>query len=150
MPHRAANTPSQVPEIVAALRRILTHVTSESSGPWLHLSVTMSQMKVLMLLREHAAMRVGALAQHLNVAVPTITGIVDRLVREGLVERHHDPSDRRVVLSVLTDEGQEFMERLAHRSDDDLNRQVASLTEEEQAAIARALKRLDEALAAAS
>ena len=95
-------------------------------------------------------MRVGALAQHLNVAVPTITGIVDRLVREALVERQHDPSDRRAVLNVLTDKGQQLMERLAYRSDDDLNRQVASLSEEEQAAIARALTRLDEALATAS
>jgi len=42
------------------------------------------------------------------------------------------------------------MERLVHRSDEDLNRQVASLAEKEQGAIAQALRRLDEGFAAAS
>ncbi len=150
MPRRAApTTESQAPEIVTTLRRLLSHLTGDS-GVWMELVVTMSQMKVLMLVRENGAMRVGVLAQHLNVSTPTITGIIDRLVREGLVERQDDPSDRRVVLNRLTPQGQALMERLAHRSDDELNRQVASLSEAEQSAVAQALKRLDAAFAAAS
>ncbi len=151
MPRRpASTTPSQALEIIASLRRVLSRVGGESSAVWIELDVTMPQMKVLMLLREHGALRVGVLARHLNVSTPTITGIVDRLVRQSLVERADDPSDRRLVLNGLTDKGVEAMERLAHRSDIELQRMVGSLSAEEQAEIARSLKRLNEALPPAS
>jgi DNA-binding MarR family transcriptional regulator len=35
----------------------------------------------------------------------TVTSVVDTLVRDGYVERHRDPGDRRVVRLYLTDEG---------------------------------------------
>lgn len=151
MPRRpASTTPSQAPEIVASLRRVLARIGGESSAVWMDLNITMPQMKVLMLLRESGTLRVGVLARHLNVSTPTITGIVDRLVREDLVKREDDPSDRRVVLNSLTEKGQGVIERLAHRSDAELQRMVGSLSAEEQTEIAQSLKRLNEALATAS
>ncbi len=151
MPRRAAApTPPQVPEIVASLRRILARIGGERSGVWMDLNITMPQMKVLLLLSENGALRVGVLAKHLNVSTPTITGIVDRLVREDLVKREDDPSDRRVVLNSLTGKGQAVMERLAQRSDAELQRMVVSLSAEEKTEIARSLKRLGEALTSAS
>jgi DNA-binding MarR family transcriptional regulator len=110
------------------------------------LDVTMPQMKVLMLLRENGALRVGVLARHLNVSTPTITGIVDRLVRQDLVKREDDPSDRRVVLNVLTAKGEQLMERLRHRSDEELTRIVGGLSAQEQTEVAHALKRLEDAI----
>ncbi len=151
MPRRAAApTPSQVPEIVASLRRLLAQIGGESSGVWMELHITMPQMKVLLLLSEHGALRVGVLARHLNVSTPTITGIVDRLVREDLVQRTDDPSDRRVVINSLTEKGRGVMERLQERTDTELLRMVGSLSAEEQAEISRPLRRLDEALTPAS
>ncbi len=151
MPRRtAAKNDPQATEIVASLRRILSRIGGESSDVWMDVNITMPQMKVLMLVRENGAMRVGVLARHLNVSTPTITGIVDRLVRQGLVQREDDPSDRRVVLNSLTGKGQGVMERLAHRSDAELQRMVGSLSAEEQTAIAQSLKRLDEELASPS
>jgi DNA-binding MarR family transcriptional regulator len=113
------------------------------------LDVTMPQMKVLMLLRENGALRVGILARHLNVSTPTITGIVDRLVRQELVKREDDPSDRRVVLNVLTPKGEQLMERLRHRSDEELTRVISTLSAQEQTDLARSLKRLEEAITGA-
>ena len=134
-------------EIVQSLRSIITRVTGDASGAWMDLDVTMPQMKVLMLLRENGALRVGVLARHLNVSTPTITGIVDRLVRQDLVKREDDPSDRRVVLNVLTAKGEQLMERLRHRSDEELTRIVGALSAQEQTEVAQALKRLEEAIA---
>jgi len=99
-------------EAAQALQDIVMRISAESSGNWMGLDVTMPQMKVLMLLRENGALRVGVLARHLNVSTPTITGIVDRLVRQTLVRRDDDPTDRRVVLNVLTRQGEEMMDRL--------------------------------------
>jgi DNA-binding MarR family transcriptional regulator len=46
------------------------------------------------------------------VAQPTVTTLVGRLERDGLVRRAPDPADARAVLVHLTDAGRE---RLAHR-----------------------------------
>ena len=40
-----------------------------------------------------------------------VTGMVDRLEEEGLLERRPDPGDRRVTLIALTDKGAETRER---------------------------------------
>lgn len=143
----AGRATSKSQEVVQALREVITHVTGDASGAWMELDVTMPQMKVLMLLRENGALRVGVLARYLAVSTPTITGIVDRLVRQGLVRREDDPSDRRVVLNVLTPKGEQLMERLRHRSDEELLRVVSSLSAQEQADLARSLTRLVTAIA---
>lgn len=142
----AARSTTKSQEIVQSLRSIITRVMGDASGAWMDLDVTMPQMKVLMLLRENGALRVGILARHLAVSTPTITGIVDRLVRHDLVRREDDPSDRRVVLNVLTPKGEQLMERLRHRSDEELLRIVGGLNAQEQADLARALKRLEEVI----
>ena len=41
----------------------------------------------------------------------TLTSVVDRLVREGYVQRRPDPADRRVVRLYLTDLGRQACER---------------------------------------
>jgi DNA-binding MarR family transcriptional regulator len=48
---------------------------------------------------------IGELARHLEVREPTITATVDRLEREGLVERSRHPADGRVVVVRITDAG---------------------------------------------
>lgn len=48
----------------------------------------------------------GALAQRFGVSRPTVTRMVDGLIKKGLVERQIDPIDRRVTMVSLTDAGQ--------------------------------------------
>ncbi len=52
------------------------------------------------------------LADAMLLRCATITGIIDRLVRMGLVERHRDPKDRRRVLVQLTAEGCQLVDRV--------------------------------------
>ncbi|MFN0072522.1 MAG: MarR family winged helix-turn-helix transcriptional regulator [Chloroflexota bacterium] len=107
--------------------------------PWLAVELTMPQLKVLFRLNAQGPARVGALARALRVTLPTMTGILDRLVEQGLIRRDEDPTDRRLVISRLTPEGQELVDQLqaAGRtrlarvyealSPDDLARHVAAL-----------------------
>jgi DNA-binding MarR family transcriptional regulator len=46
------------------------------------------------------------------VTPPTISGIVDRLVKLGLVRREDDESDRRLVRNLLTEDGANACSRL--------------------------------------
>jgi len=76
---------------------------------WKELELTVTQLLVLFLLRQAPGTPAGALAEDLRVTPPTVTGLVDRLVRMGLVRREEDPKDRRLVRNVLTERGEEAL-----------------------------------------
>ncbi len=73
---------------------------------WEDLGLTMSQLRVLIILNGDPGMTAGNLAERLSVRPSTVTGIVDRLVKQDLVERRADPDDRRVVRNFLSTTGE--------------------------------------------
>ena len=76
---------------------------------WKEAELTVTQLRVLFILREAPGAPAGLLAERLRVTPPTVTGLVDRLVRMGVVRREEDPKDRRLVRNVLTERGQEVL-----------------------------------------
>ena len=72
---------------------------------WADLGLTTAQLRVLFLVRQAPGVTAGELATRLAVTPPTISGIVDRLVRLDLVRREDDRSDRRLVRNHLTETG---------------------------------------------
>lgn len=81
---------------------------------------TVARSRVLLLLRTRGPLRLGDVADVLNVAARTITDVVDGLVALGWVERFTAPDDRRAVLVQLTDLGRSQAKAL-----DEVNRQLA-------------------------
>lgn len=78
--------------------------------------LTMPQMRVLFMLAERPGASAGELADELQVAPPTVTGMTDRLHRQGLIVRGVDPSDRRLVRLSLSDEGLRLTTEVAEMS----------------------------------
>jgi DNA-binding MarR family transcriptional regulator len=72
---------------------------------WSDDNLTIPQMRLLWTLRDEDGLPVGALAERLGVNPSTITGHVDRLVRQDLVRREEDADDRRIVRNYLTEPG---------------------------------------------
>ena len=58
-------------------------------------------------------MKMSELSQHLVVSNGNVTGVVDRLVSEGLAERTNLKSDRRAFLVRITDKGRALMDEMA-------------------------------------
>jgi DNA-binding MarR family transcriptional regulator len=54
----------------------------------------------------------SSIAVTLGIAVSTATGIIDNLVKKGLVARSADTGDRRVVICALSPQGQEIINRI--------------------------------------
>jgi MarR family transcriptional regulator, organic hydroperoxide resistance regulator len=79
---------------------------------WLEVDLTMPQLKVLFILHAEDGASMGRLATALGVTLSTVTGIVDRLVEHGLVQRQEDPQDRRLVVCRLTPRALTTVERL--------------------------------------
>jgi len=84
----------------------------------------------------------GDLADEVGVSVPTTTGLVDRLAREGLVERRPHPSDRRIVLVGLTDEGRRVAKRAAAYLAEMMGKLLADLEAGEREGLAHAFERV--------
>lgn len=80
---------------------------------WEALGLTMSQIRVLFLLHREPGIMAGLLAERLGVRPATVTGIVDRLVDQGLVRRCAAPDDRRVVRHQLTARGSAVMSEIS-------------------------------------
>lgn len=86
----------------------------EDIDPWLELELSTPQLKALLLVSaSEGGLRMRPFAERLGASTPYATGIVDRLVERGLVERVPHPTDRRVVLVRLTESGSSFLERLS-------------------------------------
>lgn len=79
---------------------------------WAQMGLTTAQLRVLFLVREEPGVTAGELASRIGVTPPTISGIVDRLVKSGLVRREDDETDRRLVRNFLTEQGEAICARL--------------------------------------
>lgn len=64
-----------------------------------------TQVKVLLALSDEEAVTMRALADRLRYDASNLTTLVDRLERDGLVERRPHPTDRRVTEVAITAEG---------------------------------------------
>lgn len=116
--------------------------SEEISAAWSQAQVTMQQFRVMTILYHEGPTRVSDLAIRLEVSTPTVTGILDRLVRQRLSYRMSDPRDRRVVLNNLTAEGRELVERLQPAQGTQLERALTRLDNDERELLHRGLQTL--------
>lgn len=79
--------------------------------------VTPGRINVLMTLASQPAnqLPLSELGDYLVVTRANITGLVDGLVKDGLVRRIDHPEDRRMILAELTDKGKRFIDWFAPR-----------------------------------
>jgi DNA-binding MarR family transcriptional regulator len=96
-------------------------------------------VRVLDRLGEVPVSRYGA---ELGLARSTITNLVDRLERAGLVARVASPSDRRVTLVQLTGTGRDAMEVRARFAESDVARRLFALEATDQAVLSELLERV--------
>jgi DNA-binding MarR family transcriptional regulator len=64
-----------------------------------------SEMQTLHLLRLNGPLSPGRLAELMDLSTGTVTGVLDRLERLGLVTRQRHPDDRRKILVTLDEAG---------------------------------------------
>jgi DNA-binding MarR family transcriptional regulator len=98
---------------------------------WAELGLTTAQLRVMFLMRQDPGVTAGELACRLSVTPPTISGIVDRLVRMDLVRREDDAADRRLVRNFLTDKGEAACSRLARGGDAFTRRIMTEMSDED-------------------
>jgi len=72
-------------------------------------NITNSQFITLMAIHHSGRCTMSRLAQGLHVAMPTVTGLIDRLIKSDLVTRVAGQEDRRQVYVELSAKGQKLI-----------------------------------------
>lgn len=92
-------------EINRAIYRLLK-TEADRSG------ITVVQLKTLYKISVNTDIGLGELAEKLRLTNSTVSGVIDRLVQSGLVERVIPPENRRSVSIHLTEKGKEILNGL--------------------------------------
>jgi len=110
MPHRDRDQQRQ--RLIELSHEIQTRMArAHYAAEWSALELTMPQFRTLGLLST-GSYRMSEIAATMGISMQAATSLIDRLVDKQLVERHHDVSDRRVVLCRLTPAGQAEIDQL--------------------------------------
>jgi DNA-binding MarR family transcriptional regulator len=93
---------------ITRVQQILTGRVEEALAP---LGLTFARFEILRLLgfTRHGRLPMGKISNRLQVHPASVTSAVKRLEREGLIRRHTDIEDNRIVLAAITDKGQEIL-----------------------------------------
>ncbi|MEM7610714.1 MAG: MarR family transcriptional regulator [Pseudomonadota bacterium] len=92
-------------EIISALRRIMRATDMQSQKLLRQSGLTVPQLLLMQAIAREGHPSTSALAKHIVVSQATVTRIIDRLERDGLVRREKSSTDKRVVNISLTDAG---------------------------------------------
>jgi len=86
--------------------------------------------------------KISELAKMLSVTKPQMTFLVEQLVETGIVERHPDDKDRRVIHLVLSEKGRTLLKEMKQKVKNNIKTQLAGLTKDDLQEMAAALDTL--------
>ena len=89
--------------------------------------------------RTPKGMTLGELSQRMMVLNGNVTGLVDRLVEQGLIDRQPSRTDRRAQIVRLTAEGRRFFRAMARENGDWIGDMFAELSQNEIETLLRLL-----------
>ncbi len=140
----ATPTPSSVSrdDVVEHLAE-LARLRRPETPPWIVAQdLTFGQLRVVFWLARHGPASMSQIAQWLSVSLATVTGIVERVERHGLVARRHRDDDRRVVECDVTDAGSALVAEIDGIRLDAIRQILAVLDQTELAAFDGLLTRI--------
>jgi MarR family transcriptional regulator, negative regulator of the multidrug operon emrRAB len=110
---------------------------------WQEAELTLTQAVVLRELRQ-GAQTAGRLGQEVGLSPTSVTRLVDRLERRGLVSRRRESEDRRCVHVHLEPAGEKLLSQIRILRGSALHQAIESMTDEERRDFTASLRRLVE------
>lgn len=92
-------------------RRMFTRIIASVARSLQEHDLSVTQLAALYMLDERTTLRVTDISTELGLSLPTTSRLIDDLVRQKLVARDEDPSDRRARILTLTAKGRSFIEK---------------------------------------
>jgi DNA-binding MarR family transcriptional regulator len=106
------NKSQLVQEIVELEQQVGRIIGQHAHSIWIDSGLTLTQLKSLFLISNKGSTNFRKLAKALGVTPSNVTGIVDRLVEQGLVSRTQNPEDRREMTLQATGTGKALVSNI--------------------------------------
>jgi DNA-binding MarR family transcriptional regulator len=146
-----ADNEQLIADIMGAQERLQHLFAYDRSDPLFSSHLTLSQLRILMLLHRSDGMSGRELSERIGVGLAALSGMIDRLVAHDLVIRQEDPHDRRVRRISLSTVGAEIIDSIITAGAEKQRRLLSRLSDAELAQVAAAVQimvRVAEELAA--
>lgn len=125
-----------------SLRRIVKALHEYSMSVEKQFGLTGPQLWALWELSRAGTLSLKALSARMHLDPSTVTGVVDRLQKRGLLVRATDPEDRRRVVLSLTAEGSHLLKEAPHPAQGQLLHALHGMGLEEVERLNQTLKQL--------
>lgn len=101
---------------------------------WLTLDIEMPKQELftIMIVDKLGEITMSQISDQMNFPMSTATGIIDRLVKKGYIQRGKSEFDRRIVAITLTDKGRLFAQNLKTNISTYIKMAYDALDEEER------------------
>ena len=120
-----------IQQIMLTVEEIYKLIGPAVPEEWLSSDITVTQLRLLLVLQSFGPLRMSDIASRLSVTLPTATIEVNSLVRKNLLQRESTPEDRRVVIVALSPEGQALIKKLWGSGQAAIERLLIGLTAEQ-------------------
>lgn len=135
-------------EVLVALRQIVRAIDQYSNKLGKEFGLTTPQLLVLQTVADTTEQPIRAISAEVSLSQATVTSIVDRLERRGLLERQRSGTDRRKVFLVITEAGSNLLAKAPKPLQENFLHRFECLREWEQQQLVFVLKLVAEMMGA--
>jgi len=129
-------------EALVLLRQIIRVTDMQEKEISRSTGLTLPQLMVMQTLRQMSPITTGELAKEISLTQATVTSILDRLEKKGLVSRERGIEDKRKVWINLTEQGLDLMKGAPTTQQDIFSRRFDDMQNWEQSMVVAALERV--------
>lgn len=135
--HRSASD-----SVMIALRKIIQVIDLNSKRLVKRVGLTGPQLVILQEIARCGEVTAGEIARAVSLSQATVTGILERMEKRGLVARQRSDRDKRRIMVTVTESGRKILEEAPPLMQEAFVEKFSSLQDWEQAMILSALQRL--------
>jgi DNA-binding MarR family transcriptional regulator len=129
-------------QVIVALRGIIRAADIHSHRLQREFGLTGPQLSILRVISRLTPVTTGSLADAAGFSRATLTGILDRLERQKLIDRTRDPADRRSVIVSITAAGQKILAKAPSLLQKQFYNELAQMPQAERTNLLKTLQRV--------
>lgn len=129
-------------QVLISLRQIIRAIDLHSKRLERESGLTGPQLLVLQLIKRTGEITAGVIAREISLSQATVTSIIDRLERKGILQRQRSADDKRKVIVSLTEAGEKVLEKAPTLLQESFINSFDRLEDWEQALLLSSLQRV--------
>lgn len=148
MPQSDANVAQSIVELDRLIRHANSIIRRRGRDILQEFDITPPQFDALLILKSNKGdnLTIGELGERMYLACSTATDLIDRMERNGLVERARDANDRRVIRLRVLDKGYQMVEEVLAARKRYLSEALQDVPHADIEAMIKSMTQLDQVL----